>query len=348
MSRAGSSQELVEPMSSGADPRPSLKCGVLRYPSRCDAVWRGGVATIGNFDGVHLGHRRLLEAMWSVPGAGVRTVVSFYPHPLRLLRPEASLRCLNTVREKRNRLAELGVDLLYLVHFTRHIAELSAADFIVRVLIEALGVRCVVLGEDAAIGKGRQGDINTVRTELQRHGVDLLVVPHLWLDRVRPSSRTIRGLIEGGDLRGAARLLGAPFALSGRVVRGDGRGGAVLGFPTANIVPPHSAREPRLLPPRGVYVCRVLLEQRWYNGVANIGVRPTFSGDGERIEVHLFEWGGGALYGRRIEVAFVERLRDERRCSSLDELRELIAADIVAARGILAQEPLPIAQPHKT
>ncbi len=322
---------MEEPASGGS----RAGCRILRYPSRLDPIDRGGVATIGNFDGVHRGHQRLLEVVAGVPGVGTRTVVSFYPHPLQVLRPNEGIQYLSTIREKRERLRACGVDLLYLVRFTPRVAEMSAEEFVARVLVEALGVRTVVLGEDAAIGRGRQGTVTALRGYLAAHGVDLVVVPHLVLGAVRPSSRVIRGLVQAGDVRGAATLLGEPFSVCGRVVRGDGRGGAVVGFATANL-----ATSGRLLPACGVYACRVALDNRSYHGVANIGRRPTFDGVGERLEVHLLEWSGGPLYGRRLEVAFIERIREERRCASLQELRQLIASDVVRARKILIEGDL--------
>jgi riboflavin kinase/FMN adenylyltransferase len=305
-------------------------CRLARYPQQVPSNLRGGIVTIGNFDGVHLGHQHVLEVLRSEAAGTGCCVISFYPHPLRVLGRSHDLRYLSSVREKRDRLAALGVDLLYLMHFTPQIAAMSASTFIEQVLFRALNARVLVVGEDAAIGRGREGNLKFLQEHLPQYGIALRVVPKFESNGVRPSSRAIRGLLAQGDVSGAAVLLGRPFAISARVGHGDKRGSSI-GFPTANI-----AAGSRLIPARGVYACRVALDGLQHNAVANIGTRPTFNGHGERLEVHILDYNPGRLYGRRVEVSFLGRLRDERRFESVDRLKQQIACDIAQARELLA------------
>jgi riboflavin kinase/FMN adenylyltransferase len=248
---------------------------------------------------------------------------------VRVLRGNKEPRPLSSFREKWEQLGELGIELLYGVHFTKEFSKVSAKDFIERVLVDALGAKILVVGEDVAVGHKREGDLAYLQRMLPTYGITRHVVPKLLERGERPSSRRIRELLLAGDVRGAAALLGAPFTVSARVGHGDKRG-RQIGFPTANIM-----CGGRLLPKRGVYACRVNIEGRDYDGVANIGLRPTFNGSGERLEVHILNEHFPSLYGRRLHVSFIDRLRDELKFNSVDELKAQIARDIVDARGRL-------------
>jgi riboflavin kinase/FMN adenylyltransferase len=188
-----------------------------------------------------------------------------------------------------------------------------------------------VVGGDVAVGKGREGNIDFLRRTLPEYGIDLTVVPRLEIAGVKAGSRSIRESISAGLVREAAEIIGEPFTISARVGHGDKRG-SQLGFPTANI-----AVGSRLIPRSGVYACRVEVDGRSYEAVANIGTRPTFNGTGERLEVHILDFEPRSLYGVRIHVGFIERLRDERRFQSLDQLKAQIQVDITDARRILNQ-----------
>jgi riboflavin kinase/FMN adenylyltransferase len=306
-------------------------CRLARYPQDIPVSLRGGVITLGNFDGVHLGHEHVIRSVHEAAGTDSCTVVSFYPHPLQVLRRADDVRYITSLREKREHLGQLGIDLLYLVHFTPQMAQMTARTFIENVFVKALGARVLVVGEDAALGRGREGDIPFLQANLPKYGISLQVVPKFDTSVGKPSSRAIRALIVQGDVKGANALLGRPFCISARVGHGDKRGGAI-GFPTMNI-----AAGRRLLPARGVYACRATIDGVEHPAVANIGTRPTFNGLGERLEVHVLDHNPGPMYGRRVEVAFVERLRDERRFASVEELKEQIARDVVQARAILVE-----------
>jgi riboflavin kinase/FMN adenylyltransferase len=233
------------------------------------------------------------------------------------------------LREKRERFGEFGVQLVYGIHFTKSFSKVTAREFIERVLVEALDAKALVVGEDVAIGHNREGNLGYLQTELPKYGIALHVVPKLLSDGERPSSRRIRHLLSDGDVRGAAKLLGAPFTISARVGHGDKRG-QKIGFPTANVMSGN-----RLLPKRGVYAVRVQLGDETFSAVANIGVRPTFGGVGERLEVHILNHSFQSLYGKRLHVSFVDRLRDEKKFNSLEELKEQIKVDVVDAESRL-------------
>jgi riboflavin kinase/FMN adenylyltransferase len=206
---------------------------------------------------------------------------------------------------------------------------MSAGEFVERVLVNSLAATDVVVGEDVAIGRGREGNLEFLRRTLPSYGISLHTVPKLKIDGEKAGSRRIRELIANGEVKTAAELIGEPFTISARVGHGDKRGSAI-GFPTANI-----AVSGRLLPKRGVYACTVTVVGVVYMAVANIGTRPTFHGCGERLEVHIIDFNPQSLYGTRIHVAFIARLRDEKRFESVTELTTQIVSDISLAREVL-------------
>lgn len=299
---------------------------MMRYPQQVPETLRSGVATIGNFDGIHKGHQRVLKQLRATAAGRPAIVISFYPHPIRVLRPEAGLRYISSVREKAERCGALGVDLLYFVHFTSAMSQMSAVEFIEKVLVGALGIAELVVGEDVRVGKNREGDLEFLQRTLPDFGIRLHIVNKLAIDGVKAGSRKIRELIEQGHVSEAQELIGEPFTISARVGHGDKRG-SLLGFPTANI-----AVGPRLIPRRGVYACKVTIEGKSFAAVANIGIRPTFNGSGERLEVHILDFAPRSLYGIRMHVGFVARLRDEKRFDSIEALKTQIAHDVQAAR----------------
>jgi riboflavin kinase/FMN adenylyltransferase len=298
---------------------------LLRFPALAPTKYRGGIVTLGNFDGVHKGHQHVINSLKEIGKGLPATVVSFYPHPVKVLRGGSEPRSLSSLREKREKCGELGVDLIYGIHFTKAYSRVSARQFIEEVLVRALATKILVVGEDVAVGHNREGNLDFLKRELPLYGIALHVVPKFTYNGVRPSSRTIRELLREGQVTQAADLLGAPFTVSARVGHGDKRG-QTIGFPTANV-----ATGKRLLPKRGVYACIVEVEGKSYSAVANIGVRPTFHGVDERLEVHVIRQQLGSLYGKRMHVSFVARLRDEKKFNSIDELKTQINLDIQQA-----------------
>jgi riboflavin kinase / FMN adenylyltransferase len=271
---------------------------------------------VGTFDGVHLGHREVIR--------GADTVLTFDPHPLQVLHPEAMPKLLDSFAIKRDLIASLGVDELVVVAFDREFAAQSHQWFVDAVLVERLGARHVSVGENFRFGRAARGDAEYLRS---RPEFETRVVPIVEVDGETVSSSHIRALVAAGDVAAAARFLGAPFMLEGEVVAGDRRG-RELGMPTANVVP-----DDRLAcPGHGVYAATV--EGR--PAAINVGVRSTFeSGRGVLIEAHLIDFEDD-LYGHTIRIAFLARLRGERRFDSVEALVEQMHADVADARRILS------------
>jgi riboflavin kinase/FMN adenylyltransferase len=313
--------------------KPEISCAVLRYPSVVPESLRNGSATLGNFDGVHSGHAQLLKAVVG-SDAGKKIVISFYPHPVRVLRGVTDLHQITSVRDKAEALARHSIDLLYLVHFTPLIAHMSASEFIQELFVRALGIRRLVVGEDAAVGRGREGTVPFLAAELPKYGIQLQTIPQYQIESVRPSSRLIRTMLQSGDVAGARVLLGRFFSLNCRITHGDGRG-RQIGFPTANLIVGD-----RILPGIGVYACLASCEGVNYRAVANIGTRPTFNGAGVRLEVHLLREPPASLYGKRLTVSFVERVRGEIRFPDVGALQRQISSDVQDANKILDVENL--------
>lgn len=302
----------------------------------------GCAVAIGNFDGVHLGHRALFELARSHAAArgGPAAALTFDPHPVRVLRPGLLPPCLTPLSRKLELFAECGLDATVVQPFDLRYAASSAAEFVARDLAGGLGAGAVVVGHDFTAGHGRTR-VDGLRPLLEEHSIWLLVVEPVTSDGLVVSSTKIRELLLEGNAAGAAELLGRAHDVDGIVVRGGGRGRSI-GFPTANV-----ATE-AMLPGLGVYAVRALVGGRQeplgplqgavaYDGVCNVGVKPTVQEEGPpSVEVHLFGHGGDDLYGERIRVAFVERLREERRFPSVAALREQIARDVEAARALLA------------
>jgi len=297
---------------------------------------RGCVATIGNFDGVHLGHRAVFQRLLArgrelgLPA----TVITFEPQPMEVFAPESAPARLTRLREKLGALRASDIERVMLLEFGPKLAAMPAPEFVQRLLIEGLGVRFLLVGDDFRFGRGRTGDFALLRdmgrvAEANGAGFaveDLHTITH---GAERISSTRVREALARGDLEQARHLLGRPYCLEGRVVHGDKRGRAI-GFPTANI-----ALHRRVSPVRGVYAVRVkgLGSEPW-PGVANIGTRPTVDGTSARLEVHLFDFDQ-SIYGRHLEVELVLRLRDEQRFESFEALRAQIQRDAGTARAFL-------------
>jgi riboflavin kinase/FMN adenylyltransferase len=303
---------------------------VLRSIGEVDAAFRGGALTIGNFDGVHLGHRALIDAARADAASlgGRSAALTFEPHPAKALNPEMAPRLITTLSHKLELLEACGLDATVVQTFDQSFASLSPRDFVDGTLLRDLGVRSVVVGEDFSFGKGRSGSVRELAVWLPEGGARLRLVHPVTLDGIPISSTRIREMLLEGRVEAAARLLGRPFDLDGTVVRGMGRG-ATIGWPTANV---HSETE--LLPESGVYAVRVRLgDGSVLPGAANLGRKPTFGEGGAlTVEVHLIGHSGGSLLGTRLRVAFIARLRDEMRFPSIDALKAQIAKDVERAR----------------
>jgi len=294
---------------------------------------RGSTVTVGSFDGVHLGHEAVLrEIARRADAAGRASVlVTFEPHPLEIVNPQAAPPLLTTDVERREILAQLPLDYVLFLRFDRRLASLTPEEFVEQVLIERCHVRELVIGHDHGFGRGRSGDVETLRRLGAERGFAVDVVDVVDVGEQHVSSSRIRRAVAGGDLATAARMLGRPYQVSGRVGEGERRGRR-LGVPTINLaeVPPQ-----KLLPPDGVYAVRVEWRGGRAGGMMNQGPRPTFQ-DGRRIlEAHLFDFDGN-LYGEWVRVEWVERLRDVESFASVEALQRQLEHDRTRARAVLA------------
>jgi len=297
--------------------------------SPCPAA---SAVTVGNFDGVHLGHQALVGEMvrWARSAPGAAVVLTFDPHPARVLSPRQAKRALMTLEQKAEALAALGVDRLVALAFTEQVAGLSAEDFARIVLRGSLAACRVVVGQDFRFGRGRTGDVFGLIGLGETLGFEVRAVGPVLEDGSPISSSRIRDVLALGEVSKAGSLLGRPFFVDGDVVQGDGRGRG-LGFPTANV-----AVRNETLPLLGVYACRMRLGfgEVPRPAVANLGQRPTFGGGQTVLEVHVLDFAGD-LYGREVRVEFVERLRAESTFAGKEELLAQIGADVHEARRIL-------------
>lgn len=300
---------------------------VLRHPPSPRV--RPAALTIGNFDGVHLGHRAMIGRV--VEAARERElascVLTFEPHPREFFSPDRAPARLSSLREKLELFAALGLDQVVVCRFDRDFARIEAREFIERTLVHGLAARWVLVGEDFRFGARRSGDFAQLAAAGPDFGFEVACMPTVCLEGGRVSSTAVRDRLAAGDLDAACRMLGGPYSVSGRVVRGD-RLGMELGFPTANVRLRHN--RPPLM---GIFVVEVLgLRAEPLSGVASLGVRPTVKTDGVPVlEVHLFDFAR-EIYGKRLQVRFLHKLRDEQKYRDLDALKSAIAQDVVNAR----------------
>ncbi len=294
---------------------------------------RGAVITVGTFDGVHLGHRAVLDEITRrAARTGRRSVlVTFHPHPLRIVRPEAAPPLLTVPSEKKEILAESGVDYAVFLAFTPELQQYSARRFVTEILLGRLGMRELVIGYDHGFGRGREGTVDTMRELGAEFGFIVDVVDAVLVEGEPVSSSRIRTALQEGDVRTAARVLGRPYSLQGPVVRGM-RHGRKLGFPTANI----NVGDPdKLMPLEGVYAVHGLVDGARIPGLLHLGPRPTFSGYPPSVELHLLDWEGD-IYGRIVRVDFCARIREIRHFATPEELIAQMLVDAEIGRALLS------------
>lgn len=297
--------------------------GLESYPSDASPC----VVALGAFDGVHLAHRAVLgTAVNRGRELGIPAVAcTFDPHPMEVLQPDRSPIPITTMQEGLGLIAATGIDGAVILAFTHETAAIEPEAFVKDVLLARLRVREVVVGFNHTFGRGARGNANLLEALAERLAFRAHVVPPLAVEGVPVSSSAIRSALQRGDVEYAAKLLGRPYSVAGVVVQGAGRGRS-LGFPTANVQP-----EKALLVATGVYVCRVDLEGGCHAAVVNVGVRPTFGEHVVAVEAHVLDFSGD-LYGRRLGLSFLKRLRGEMKFPSVDALREQIRRDVASAR----------------
>jgi len=300
-----------------------------------EAPLHNPVVTIGNFDGVHLGHREIFRKLnhFAKEIGGVSVVITFDPHPLKVMPANRSVALINTVDEKINLIEASGIDYLLIIKFDPVFAATTAADFIENILVGRIGVKHLIIGYDYAFGKGREGDVSLLRKLGSKFSFAVEELPPISDGTINYSSSLIRKMIADGAVAEVIPYLGRNFSLAGRVVHGVDRG-KTLGFPTANI-----ATDKELLPADGVYAVKVRIDETLFDAACNIGFNPTFDSATRSIEVFIFDLDED-LYGKEIRVYFFDRLRAEKRFASANELVAAIAADVDRCREILASSQL--------
>ena len=290
--------------------------------------------TIGNFDGVHLGHQAMLARLRAAASArGLPAcVMTFEPHSREFFAPDQAPVRLTTLREKCELLAQHGVDRVQVCRFNFALAQVTAQEFIERLLVRSMGVRWLQVGDDFRFGARRAGDLAMLKAYAVQHGYEVEPMPTVMLDGVRVSSTAVRDALAAGDVAHAQRLLGRPYSISGRVVRGD-QLGRKLGFPTANVQMRHN--RPPLC---GIFAVEFhRADGSVLRGVASLGVRPTVHSNGKPVlEVHLFEFDR-QIYGRHLQVEFLQKIRDEARYPDLESLTQQIALDVAHAKNWFEQ-----------
>ena len=294
------------------------------FPNAC--------VTIGNFDGVHLGHKRLFDVVEqkAYHSRGTSIAVTFNPHPLQVLRP-GGIKLISTLEQKIELIAMSGIDVLLIIPFDKEFAATPAVRFVDEILIQRIGVKQLFVGYDYAFGKGRTGDIGFLKLQGEEKGFSVTVIEAYYEDGILVSSTKVRELVAAGRMGETRKLLGRYYQIRGEVQRGKQRGGKEIGFPTANL----HVEEEDLIPKYGVYVCQVICDGKCYGGVINVGLNPTFSENKLVAEAHIFDFKQD-IYGKPIKVNLLQFLRDERRFSGIQELSAQIARDVVRAKEVLA------------
>lgn len=305
---------------------------IRHLPDRADAPT---ALAIGNFDGLHLGHRAVIETMLADARTQrlIPSVLTFEPHPRRYFTPDAPAFRLETLSQKLHRLHAWGVERIYMPRFDAAFAARSAEDFLQNILQQSIGAKTVVTGENFAFGKARQGTTEMLQQWGAAHGVRIHNLPPVLAEGEVCSSTAVRQALARGDMQHAAALLGRPYSIRGWVRHGDKRG-RQLGFPTANL----RLGDALKLPKFGIYAVRATIEPgaEIYTGVASLGVRPTIAeNEAPSLETYLFDFNRD-IYGRRLNIEFVTWLRGEEKFDSLDALQMQIAADVEAAKAVFA------------
>jgi len=283
------------------------------------------VVTVGSFDGVHIAHRQIIDDVVrrSVASHGRSVVVTFDPHPSEVVPTKGRVGCLTTLDERIVLIERLSIDLLYVIPFTQQFSQLTSREFYQRYVVDHIGVDEVVVGYDHMFGHNREAGVQELVGIGHELGFRVHSTPAVTIDGLTVSSTEIRAALKAGDVARARTMLGYPYSISGTVVAGDGRG-KTLGYPTANIEP---LSKKKSVPGQGVYLAGVQLGRDDFYGMMNIGVRPTvMNGGRQTLEVHIFDLDRD-IYGSTITVSFLQKLRDERKFSSLEELAVQLAQD---------------------
>jgi riboflavin kinase/FMN adenylyltransferase len=305
---------------------------IVRGLAKLNTSYPNTVLTIGNYDGIHLGHQKILAMVLNRAQeiGGTSMVMSFDPHPVKVLAPERNMKLLTTPEEKARLLEEMGIDVLLCVKFDKEFSSMLPDDFIQYVLVDKIHVKEIIVGTEYAFGKNKKGTIDLLRRRGEKLGFGVKAVRNVLVHGRAVSSSTIRGFLQKGAVSEVTNYLGRAYSIEGTVIKGKGRGRSILHVPTANISTPVE-----IAPKEGVYAVRVGLEDIVYNGVANIGKNPTFGNAEVSYEVHLFDFDGDLL-GKNLRIYFIERIRGERTFPDAESLGKQIQDDIERGKEILS------------
>jgi len=308
---------------------------LVKNIDQIEKPYKNAVITIGNFDGVHIGHQALfhevIEKADSIGGTSI--VMTFDPHPVRVLKQNGHLPLITMNEQKVELIENSGIDVLICIQFNKEFAAISAKDFVEDLLLKCIGMKAIVVGKDYTFGKNREGNLDLLQTFANNLGFEVIVADWVQTSKGLPnriSSTRTRELVMAGEVDEAKKLLGRYYQIRGLVITGRNRGGKLLGFPTANIT-----LHDELCPKNGVYAVTVDCMEKKYQGVANIGYSPTFDDGVFSVEVHILDFNEN-IYGQKIRVNFVQRIRDEIKFSDIAELSDAIRNDIEKARKILS------------
>lgn len=294
---------------------------------------QNAVVTSGTFDGVHLGHKVILKRLIQLAKKrqGESVVLTFWPHPRFVLYPnDTSLKLLSTFQEKASYLSDLGIDHLIKIEFTKKFSQLSSEEFIHNILIDKIGTKLLVIGYDHRFGKNREGSFQYLANNSHKYGFEIEEIPRQDIENIAVSSTKIRNALESGEIKTANEFIGNNYRLTGKVIKGS-QIGRDLGFPTANIVVEESYK---LIPADGAYAVKIGYQDRWHNGMLNIGFRPTVNGTTRTIETHIFDFNQN-LYGQVLTIGFVEKIRGEKKFENLEALSKQLTLDRKDAMKIL-------------
>ena len=300
---------------------------IASFPQLSDPV-----VTSGTFDGVHIGHQKILKRVIerAKERNGQSVVITYWPHPRLVLFPDDNkLKLLSTIDERIEQLRSFGIDYLLIIPFTKAFSRTSSRTFITEILVKALNTKLLVIGYDHRFGKNREGSFENLKARSQQYGFEVEEIPRQDIDDVGVSSTKIRKALENGDIETANLYLGRKYSISSTVVEGD-KIGRTIGFPTANLAVPEP---PKLIPADGVYAVYAHIQGKKYPAMMNIGMRPTVAGKKLTLEVHILDFNQN-IYGQSIKVELVEHLRNERMFGSLEELKAQLAKDESETRRI--------------
>ncbi|HEY9082353.1 MAG TPA: bifunctional riboflavin kinase/FAD synthetase [Vicingaceae bacterium] len=283
------------------------------------------VVTIGTFDGVHLGHKVIINQLKKAAEEleGENVLLTFFPHPRMVVFPDDNeLKLLNTIEERKELLGKAGIDHLIIHPFSKAFSRLTALEFVRDILVNRLNVKKLVIGYDHHFGRNREGSFEDLIEFGEVYGFSVEEIPAQDIQQINVSSTKIRTSLLAGEIHAATNFLGYPYFINGTVVKGD-KIGREIGFPTANIKPDETYK---LIPKNGVYAVKVIVNEKEYEGMLNIGIRPTLKGKKETIEVNIFDFDED-IYGQKIQVKFYERIRDEQSFEDLNELKNQLNID---------------------